>query len=79
MPLSVREWTRLGCGVAHDRDENAAQNIASKPIVYGPLEAGLLLVEAMSDMGVGVSWRIVQLRLRPEAPPFWAGCFTGCT
>jgi putative transposase len=49
---------------------------ASKPIVYGPLEEGLLLVEAMSDMGVGVSWRIVQLPLRPEAPPFRAGCFT---
>src|SRR4029077_9941203 len=49
---------------------------ASKPIVYGPLEEGLLLVEAMSDMGVGLSWRIVQLPLRPEAPPFRAGCFT---
>ena len=76
MPLSVREWTCLGCGVIHDRDENAAQNIGLEAIVYGPLEEGLLLVEAMSDMGVGVSWRIVQLPLRPEAPPFRAGCFT---
>src|SRR4029077_12374536 len=43
---------------------------ASKPIVYGPLEEGLLLVEAMSDMSVGVSWRIVQLPLRhkPRGP-----------
>jgi hypothetical protein len=37
------------------------------------LEEGLLLVEAMSDMGVGVSWRIVQLPLRPEAPAFRRG------
>jgi hypothetical protein len=42
---------------------------ASKPIVYGPLEEGLLLVEAMSDMGVGASWCIVQLPLRPAPRP----------
>lgn len=25
--LSVRTWTRTGCGAEHDRDSNASQNI----------------------------------------------------
>lgn len=29
LPLSVREWACLECGVVHDRDENAAMNLAS--------------------------------------------------
>lgn len=28
LPLSVREWACLECGVVHDRDENAAMNLA---------------------------------------------------
>lgn len=27
LPLSVREWTCPNCGVVHDRDENASQNL----------------------------------------------------
>jgi putative transposase len=30
MPLSVRQWTCPGCGVVHDRDENAARNIGQE-------------------------------------------------
>lgn len=36
MKLSVREWTCQDCGVVHDRDENAAKNLA--PTRYRDLE-----------------------------------------
>jgi putative transposase len=29
LPLSVREWTCSGCGINHDRDLNAAKNLAA--------------------------------------------------
>lgn len=27
LPLSIREWTCLGCGTIHDRDDNASKNL----------------------------------------------------
>ena len=32
MPLSVREWTCAHCGAEHDRDVNAAQNLAREAL-----------------------------------------------
>jgi len=29
MPLSVRQWICPGCGACHDRDLNAARNLAT--------------------------------------------------
>ncbi len=40
-PLHVREWTCAGCGVTHDRDVNAARNIAKAAGLAGlPWNAG---------------------------------------
>lgn len=47
MPLSVRHWT-CGCGAAHDRDVNAAQNIllAAAMRQLGPRDGGDLRADA---------------------------------
>jgi putative transposase len=37
LPLSVREWTCDGCGMQHDRDENAAKNLEMYPECQGNL------------------------------------------
>ncbi|HKM14823.1 MAG TPA: transposase [Marinospirillum sp.] len=37
--LGIREWTCSGCGVAHDRDVNAAQNILA--VGHGRLGVGI--------------------------------------
>ncbi|MER5915389.1 RNA-guided endonuclease TnpB family protein [Streptomyces sp. NPDC001982] len=40
MPLSVRTWT-CGCGVTHDRDVNAAQNILAAGLAVSACGAGV--------------------------------------
>ena len=37
--LGLREWTRSGCGVAHDRDVNAVKNILA--VGHGRLAVGI--------------------------------------
>jgi putative transposase len=38
-PLKVRRWTCPGCGVAHDRDLNAAKNILGPGWPLPPVES----------------------------------------
>ena len=39
--LSVREWTCLFCGVEHDRDVNASQNILNVAVGHTETKNGL--------------------------------------
>ncbi|MGD1698757.1 zinc ribbon domain-containing protein [Dapis sp. BLCC M229] len=45
MPLDMREWTCLSCGMHHDRDENASKNIRAEGIRQLSVLEGLLLKE----------------------------------
>lgn len=59
LPLSVREWTCSACGVAHDRDVNAARNV---------LASG----HEVAVCGPGISHRLlrksVQLGMKQKTP-----------
>lgn len=41
LPLRVREWTCPGCGVAHDRDVNAANNLRAAGLAVAACGAGV--------------------------------------
>ena len=60
MPLRVRQWQCPVCGVVHDRDVNAAQNIAR--VGLGQMEkVGQELPEPITP----VAW--VRPPMKPEA------------
>lgn len=73
LPLNIRAWTCDNCGSLHDRDVNAAKNIA--------LEAQRLIAVGMTGTAnrgnvsnkVGRKSSIVQLPLTLEAPSFRSG------
>ena len=75
MPLSVRQWTCPGCGVVHDRDENAARNI-------GQEADRIWALGTRAPVGGGTvrhgrrSWRSVQVPMKPEARGFSPEKFT---
>ncbi|MFG2258967.1 RNA-guided endonuclease InsQ/TnpB family protein [Streptomyces mirabilis] len=53
LPLSVREWTCEGCGIRHDRDHNAAQNILAAGLAVSACGAGVRPQRSSSGRAVG--------------------------
>ncbi len=41
LPLHVREWTCPGCGITHDRDVNAANNLRAAGLAASACGAGV--------------------------------------
>ncbi len=49
LPLSVRQWTCLACGMSHDRDVNAAKNILAVGLTVNACGEAVRPRRALSD------------------------------
>lgn len=73
MPLNLRSWRCDHCGILHDRDINAAQNIRDE--AQRMIAAGIAVTAnrgAVSQAG-GRKSSVLLAPLKLEAPPFMAG------